>query len=179
MSRHAIEARERPYRAEHEAAIVARMDTGVRPSTLRALLKWYEQAVSDEMPDKLHSPGVWRDWGPQSVGGSALGSPRHSDAFRQYIEGSESATDQDGSYQTPVRAALWYLAEKSRRPLAARRLFRLAQCGFDWHRAADVLCLAHEDAEDLFTRGLERLWDAYCPSPPLSVRRDAVQEHAS
>ena len=176
MSRHALHLREQPHRAEHDAALITRMADGIRPTSLVALLGWYAKGLGSELPAELHEPGVWRDYGEAGVGGSALGSPKWSYAFRRYIEGSRRQTDTDGMYLYPVGAALAHLDKSC--PRVVTWLSILAMAGFDYRRAADFAHKAHDEAKAQTFGALTFLWEAVYPSPPLSMGR-SIQETAA
>lgn len=134
---------DRPYRMDYEASIRRKM---AQPKGLSALLAWYLAEWSREVPVRIHTQGVWRDYAAatedrHAEGGSLLGSPRLAEPFRRYIENSPFQLDQDGAYARPVHAAIARLAgygghagtwdELGDRPFMARFLFRLALAAGD------------------------------------------------
>ena len=143
------------------------MEQGRQPRTFGGLLAWYDRAIRAETPEKLHIMDPWHDsvspqeleQGVRPVGGSHLGTLAYSGAFRALLERSPSASDEDGYYFTPVRAALSRIAR--RRPLMAAFLFRLAQAGGDWKRIADDLGYPHEMVEIYGEASLRQLWREY------------------
>jgi hypothetical protein len=149
--------RDAPYALESLASTTRRAERGVMPRGFHRLLAWYMAAWSDETPDKLHNPGVWRDYGEHATGGSALGSPRYSDSFRRYMENTPHETDADGYYSRPIHAALARLGH--RKPFMARALFMLAQTGGDWQRVALQLRMVDEVAEVYLGAALAFLWE--------------------
>jgi len=157
-----------PYRRGHEASQEGRLSTGVRPKDLPGLLRWYEQACSDEMPDRDHVRGVWHDFvtpdearrGIKPVGGSQSGAPAYSEPFRKRIENTPSEVDQDGYYLRPIEAALSRIA-RAGQPLMSRHLQMLAWAGFDWRRRADLIGWAHEEYEVYIREALIHLWREY------------------
>ncbi|HKR50535.1 MAG TPA: hypothetical protein VJT72_13360, partial [Pseudonocardiaceae bacterium] len=108
--------RDAPYAVDNARSKRRKM---ARP---KDLLAWFLTGIREEMPDRLHTRGVWRDAkrrgdveGYDPVGGSHLGSPRVADPFRAWIEddpfGTEAAEyeghkDIHNHYRTPMRAAL-------------------------------------------------------------------------
>lgn len=153
-----------PYRREHEAATVRRMERGRMPRTLSGLLHWYTQALALELPDRTHKREVWRDsvstheleQGTQPTGGSHLGTPAWSGLFRAFIEGSESRTDEDGYYLFPVRSALCRLSR--RWPATASYLFRVGMSEGDWRTTATALGYSLEIMEVFTEEALRKLW---------------------
>ena len=145
-----------PYAREHERSMEARMGRGVQPKGLPALVAWFREVVAAEAPVALHKGGVWRDHGQDAEGGSHLGSPATSDAFRRFVEGVPWQTDPDGYYVLPFRAAL---SRMSRRwPMTARHLYRLALVDGDWRRHADNVAWQREEMELYVAEALRMLW---------------------
>ena len=132
------------------------MSRGRMPRTLEGLPAWYAERWDAEVPDRLHRPGVWRDYGEGASGGSALGSPALSDPFRRYLEDSPSATDADGWFVRPIHAALSRLAR--RLPLTAQNLFALAGAGMDWRAVAERGHWPEEMYAVFIEEALRRLW---------------------
>jgi hypothetical protein len=127
-------SRETPYWQDNATSKRRKM---ARP---KDLLAWYITAFREEVPDRLHTRGVWVGKPPRQgeeftsvhpktgevlsktddlVGGSHIGSPRMSDPFRAFLEddafGTEAAEyeghkDIHNHYRTPMRAALARLA---------------------------------------------------------------------
>lgn len=139
---------EAPYSHDNAASKRRKM---ARP---KDLLAWFLQGFREEMPDRLHTRGVWRDAKRRGdaeaydpVGGSALGSPRMADPFRAFIEddpfGTEAAEyeghkDVRNHYRTPMRAALARLAGRGETEpcyFMARALFGTAYNDGDWEAA--------------------------------------------
>ncbi len=150
-----------------------------RPRDFGAYLRWFLAAWAEELPDRLHSRGVWRDYGSHAVGGSTLGSPRLHDAFRSYIEGSPYQTDYDprldadernAVYVRPIHRALQCMtgtyvgpldSDVGPRPFMARFLFALACSGGDWSRISTAFGLPPQVAPIYAEKALERLWNEY------------------
>lgn len=126
------QALESPYRRDYEQSVASALDR--EPANLAAAIAWFRGVCAEELPVTLHRAGVWRDYGLHAEGGSALGSPALSDPFRRFLQDSPSATDQDGNYIKPLRAALSRMSRHH--PLTARHLFRLALVDGDWKRHA-------------------------------------------
>lgn len=148
-----------PYARDHERSLEDRMGRGVQPRGLDALVTWFRGVIASEAPVTLHRGGVWRDHGLDAEGGSHLGSPAISDAFRRFIEGVPWQTDPDGYYVMPFRSAL---SRMSRRwPMAARHLYRLALVDGDWRRHADNVAWQREEMEIYVAEALRMLWREY------------------
>ena len=197
------------YRPEHERSVRRKM---ARP---KDLLAWYLRAFRDEMPgqgtptDKLHTRGVWVGKPPRHgeefvsvhpktgevlsktedlIGGSQLGSPRMSDAFRAFVEddpfGTEAAEyeghkDIHNHYRTPMRAALARLAGRGHPtepyPFMARVLLRTAQRDGDWDGACASLGIIEPVRRPYIEAALHRLYDRFHEEPPVySVREDVA-----
>ncbi len=158
------------------------------PRGLRELLRWFLDAWAAEIPDRLHSAGVWRDWGPDSVGGSLLGSPRTHDAFRAYIEASPHQLDYDpridtdergAVYVRPVHAALARMVGRRSagplgpslgvRPFMARYLFALACAGGDWTAISARFGIPPQVAPIYTEAALWRFWSEYREEPETAV----------
>lgn len=115
-------------------------DANDRPRGLARLLRWYARQWEDEVPRKMHVPGVWVDYGPDAAGGSKLGTPRWCDPFRRYIENRDNETDHDRrvdvwrtgeAYIRPVHAAL--AAIHADKPMTAQWLYRLSLHQYSLH----------------------------------------------
>lgn len=152
-------ALETPYSNDHERSLEARMGKGVQPRNLDALVAWFRGVIDDETPVSLHKPGVWRDHGEHAEGGSHLGAPAISDAFRRFIEGVPWQTDPDGYYVLPFRSALSRISR--RWPMTARHLYRLALVDGDWRRHADNVAWQREEMELYIAQALRMLWREY------------------
>lgn len=154
------------------------------PRGLDGLLRWFLAAWAEEVPDRLHTTGVWRDWGVDSVGGSRLGTPRTHDGFRAYIEGSPYETDHDvrldpdergAVYVRPVHAALARMVGPNGGgpltpklgvwPFMGRFLFALACSGGDWRGTALRWGIPPQAAPLYAEKALERLWGRYEREP--------------
>lgn len=157
-----------PFAAEHERSLQGRASRGVMPKDINALLRWYAEAWQAEVPERLHVVEVWfgpqeRDrstgearWPTDAVGGSRLGTPKHADGFRRYLENYASEVDEDGYYLRPVHAALGRLGRRD--PWMARCLFALAQSGYRWRAVADSCHWVHEMFLVYIEEALRRLW---------------------
>lgn len=153
------QALETPYARDHERSLEARMGKGIAPKGLEALVTWFRSVISDEAPTDIHKAGVWRDHGEHAAGGSALGAPAISDAFRRFIEGVPWQTDPDGYYVLPFRSALSRISR--RWPMTARHLYRLALVDGDWRRHADNVAWQREEMELYIAEALRMLWREY------------------
>lgn len=158
-NRGALDARDRPYRGEHERSAEGRMERGRQPASLGQFLRWYSDGWDAEVPTSLHKAEVWRDHGIHAEGGSKLGSPAHSDPFRRYMENTDSECDEDGYFARPMHAALSRIGR--RYPLTARTLFAVAQSGYDWKGVGTRLGYADEMFHGYLLWSLALLWNEY------------------
>lgn len=178
--------RETPYSLEHARSQRRKM---ARP---KDLLLWFMQGFREEMPDRLHTRGVWRDAHRRGdaefydpVGGSHLGSPRMADPFRAFIEddpfGTEPAEYEGhkslaNHYRTPMRAAMARLAGRGQDtdtyPFMARALWRTAQRDGDWDSACASLGIIEPVRRPYIEAALHRLYDRYHEEPPNHTVRD-------
>ena len=172
--RGALEARERPYRAEAEERAEQRAQKGTMPKSLPSLLDWYARGWDEEVPERLHTVEVWNGrqqfrtievdgkrrvaavWPDALVGGSALGSHADTSLFRRYLEGYAGERDADGYYVRPMHAALARLATRDH--WMARNLFAVAQAGYDWKGVADRGGWVHGMYIVYIEEALRRLW---------------------
>jgi hypothetical protein len=172
------EARDRPYRAEHDRSL---RDKAHPPNGLPALLAWFLTGFREEVPDRLHQPDVWRDRRKRGepedyrpVGGSLLGSPRDAEPFRAFIEDDafaceraeyEGHEDRVPHYVWPMRAALARLAGRGRDdepfPFMARALYRTALRDGDWDGACASLGIIDPVRPLYIEAALHRLWSRY------------------
>ena len=106
-NRGALEQRESPYRGAHERTVAARWDR--HPQRLRDLVRELQEAREDELGrvGRLHASGV--EWEP-GAGGSALGTPRWTVAFRSYVTGPDTDTTEEGDWRWPLRSSLFRLS---------------------------------------------------------------------
>ena len=159
-----LAVRDEPHKDAHRDSMARGMERGKMPKTLPGLLNWYIVAIRAETPERLHTREPWhdrvstheREEGASEQGGSRLGTLAWAGSFRQLLEGSPSAIDEDGFYLTPIRSALSRLTRRS--PLMARYLFAVAQAEGDWQRVADDLGYPHELVEAFTDAALRRLW---------------------
>lgn len=173
----AREALDRPYAADHAASVASAMEGGKMPKSLPGLLRWYEMAWWEEIPDRLHKREVWADHpdrreqreGYKAVGGSLIGTHAYAESFRRYLENAASETDEDGYFTRPLHAAMAQMSREGR-PLMARALFAVAQAGFDWGVIADRGGWAREMFGDYLHRALTLLWRDVHSERGLSVR---------
>ena len=159
------------------------------------LLAWFLVGYRAEMPDRLHSRGVWRDAkrrgdleGYEPVGGSHLGAPRISDAFRAWVEDDPFATQPDeyeghksltNHYKTPMKAAIARLSGRgsdlSPYVFMARALYRTALRDGDWDGACASLGICEPVRRVYIETALHRLYDRFQEEPrTYSVREDAA-----
>lgn len=180
--------RDRPYRFEHERSKAKRM------APPKDLLGWFVRGFRDEVPDAIHSRGVWRDYKPlsddsdrQPVGGSLLGSPRHDDTFRRFIEDPAlyalEVAEYDGHkdtvahYKFPMRAAIAALNGRGKDtdpyPFMARTLYRTAAMDGDWDAACRSMGITEPVRRVYIETALHRLWERYETEPPSRLLRIA------
>lgn len=143
------------------------------PRGVAALVAWYAASYQEAIPPTLHRLEPWSDQptagerqaGVRPVGGSRLGSPAYSPAFRAWLEASPHARDAEGEFVWPFRSALARF--RGERPQLAALLDRLARCGFDWRALIEqpmylqqdvVMVLPAEPLEVLLEAALTRLW---------------------
>ncbi len=146
--------RQQPYKFEADR----RLNKLMAPP--KDLLGWFMDAYREEMPERIHSAGLWRDQvtagegahGVKAAGGSVLGTPQTDARFRLLTEGSpftletaeyEGHKDRSDHYTFPLRAALARLA--GREPVTGRwgfmaaALLTTARLDGDWERALSSL----------------------------------------
>ncbi len=152
------QALETPYQRESEASVERAMSRGIQPKGIDQLIRWFRECCHDEAPMTVHKNEIWRDWGHDGNGGSKLGTMAHSDPFRRFLDSVDhpSATDDDGRYRFPLRAALSRYTRTS--PLTARVLYQLALVDGDWRRWSDNCGYNHEVGEKYLLTALYELW---------------------
>lgn len=201
MGKRATAAREhleRPFATEHGASVRRAMEQRAVEPGFSALLAWFVDRFTEELPKNVHAAGVeWATPGrivrsngtgvTDPGGGNALGSPRFDGTFRRRtLEGAASDTEHPVSdsreeigeaYATPLHQTIAFLDR--RRPLIAGWLRALGRHGGDW-RAVGQLGLIIDDrgmripipdeyAEEI-TRGALRLcWRAFREEPVTRV----------
>jgi hypothetical protein len=168
---------EHPHAIPHEESLRRNLEKGREPRDLRGLLRWYQAEVEAEVPDRLHTRGVWRDWGQDAEGGSHLGTPTFSDPFRRFIEGNPfevAYATQGGTeeltphFARPMQAALAVVAGHDERSLYYQRaifLYRLAWSGFQYRAVCAYLGLPEWTWEWVTEQALRLLWDRYQVGP--------------
>jgi hypothetical protein len=143
------------------------------------LLAWFLKEYREEMPENIHSAGVWRDRGLHAVGGSLLGSPRTAEGFRRLTEASPFTTDvaeyeghkdRANHYAFPLRAALARLQgrESADKPwgFMAATLITTARCDGDWDRALSSLGVNPPAVRRAYLElALRQLYERYEPEP--------------
>jgi len=180
--------RDTPYAEDNARSKRAKM---ARP---KDLLGWYMTGFREEVPDRLHTRGVWRDAkrrgdieGYDPVGGSVMGSPRVADPFRAFIEddpyGTEAAEyeghkDIHNHYRTPMRAALQRLAGLGHPdepyPFMARALYRTALRDGDWDGACASLGIIKPVRWPYIHEALKTLYARYFEEPPKNYYQENV-----
>lgn len=126
------------------------------PRGLHALLAWFRERFTEEMPEDIHGAALWHDYvsrteakqGVQPQGGSLLGTPAWDDGFRRLMENSPKELEVssfDGSkaragdehYARPMRAAIANVSgADENRSKRTEYLLRVAASGFDWYGPA-------------------------------------------
>lgn len=134
------------------------------PKGIDALCAWLAEVSAEELPDRLHDRGVWRDHGAHAEGGSHLGSPVLHDDFRRFIEDSPSQLDEDGYFRTPYRAMLSRLRRNHSVP--AWHVSKLATLLADptsggWRRLGKQLLQHEQVAEIYLSEALRMAWIEY------------------
>lgn len=179
-------ATESPFQNGHARSVAGRIDRErVQPHGLAALLAWFREQWIAEMPEEIHSSGVWHD----RNGGSALGAPQWADEFRRFLLASPHELDgdfdewarggdPDAAYVRPLRSALARMAGRdpnSRRASTAQFLVKLACAGFDWRAVGDRLGYP-EDVTVVYAEwAIARLWRMYRPKPePRTIREEVA-----
>lgn len=186
--------RDTPYDRDNAASKARKM---ARP---RDLLAWFLVGFREEVPDRLHTRGVWRDRvssseanaGIEAVGGSLLGTPRTSDPFRAYIEDDPFGTEPSeyeghksvhNHYRTPMRAALARLSgrgpDTDPYPFMARVLFRTALRDGDWDSACASMGIIEPVRKPYIEAALHRLYERYHEEPPAPTMRARQEEEAA
>lgn len=171
------------YQYEHDRSVAQ------KAAPPRDLLAWFLREYREEMPDELHSSGVWRDrtntdeadHGIHAVGGSLLGSPRTAEGFRRLTEESPFTTevaeyeghkDTHNHYAFPLRAALARLGGRGKAtdeyPFMAYALLTTARLDGDWDRALSSLGVNPGAVRRFYIEiALRLLWNKYEPEPAL------------
>lgn len=138
---------ERTVDAQRQAHWRSKRDANDRqaPTQLEPLLAWFQREVELDLPEALHSAGIWfdrvspteRDEArrkkepiPLPVGGSLLATPAYDPAFQLRLEGSPNAKDESGDLLSPFRSAFGRLREERRH--TADLLEAIARADFDW-----------------------------------------------
>jgi hypothetical protein len=151
------------------------------------LLGWFLEAYRAEMPEKLHSAGLWRDQVSggerrndiEPVGGSLIGTPQADGRFRLLTEGSpfhtevaeyEGHKDPHNHYTFPLRAALARLAGREpnhgRYGFMAHALLTVARLDGDWDQALSSLGVNPEAVRRVYLEvALRTLYERYEPEP--------------
>lgn len=160
-------ALERPYQRESEQSIERAMR---RPQSLHDHVHELQVAHGQEVVARLHIGGV--EWEPGD-GGSALGTPRWSHAFRRYVTGNDCDTTQDGDWCWPLRSSVFRLSvsRSGTDQLAARFVWLLIHNRFHVREAWAQQCGPLADpaiadaAEAWAGEALRRWWRRYVELP--------------
>jgi hypothetical protein len=160
----------------------------------RDLMGWFLAEFRAEMPEEMHTGGVWRDrkrrgdrpeYAP--VGGSVLGAPRAYQPFEAFIEDSpyacefaeyEGHVDTVAHYVYPLRAAMASLAGRGKptddHPFLVRTLYRTALMDGDWSEACRSMGIIAPAARVYINVALYQLWRRYAVEPPARSLREGV-----
>lgn len=157
---------ESPHQREHDRSRDALLR---HPRTLRDHIRELRDAREAETVTRLHTGGVeWDD-----AGGSALGTPRWTVAFRSYITGPDCGTDLDGEWRWPLRSSLFRLSvsRSGEDRLAAAFVWLLMHHGYDVKEAWAHQCgpfadpLIADVAETWALAAMTRWWGRYVEQP--------------
>jgi hypothetical protein len=145
--------------------------TDEQPS-LSSLVRWFASEVGDAIPVRLHS----RDT-------DSGGVPEFHQAFVQWLDAPDGALDREGYIKFPLRYWISRMGDQGRAGKRARFCWLLAQCDFDWRRAAFLNKSAADDdaAHDYARATLLRLrglmYDADgTPHQPVISKRGQCAE---
>lgn len=166
--RGALEARERPFRDQHDRSLSTRFDR--HPTRLRDLVRELQEAREAETVTRLHIGGV--EWEPGD-GGSALGTPRWSAQFRAYVTGPDCDVTHEGEWRWPLRSSLFRLSisRSGTDRLAARFAWLLIHHRYNVREAWSAQCGVLADpaiadaAEAWAVVALTRWWHRYVEQP--------------
>jgi hypothetical protein len=168
-----------PYADAHRGSLDRGMRRGLPPRGLDSLLGWFRNRWNEELPVRLHVPGVWHD----KEAWSALGAPDDAPPWRRYLYGDARTTDHDDYYACPLRAALRRMwgtgSDTSTDAASARWLTIIAFEGFDCHNVGSRHGLDDGTMGLILTESLERLWTTYSPQPIPRASREAVDARAA
>lgn len=135
------------------------------PKNLRLLLHWLRRQMEYEYPDKLTDSEIGEG-----------GTPNLGRAFIAYLDGSPFATDVDGYYRWPLKAAIAFMAHGPRGnsgdPFMARFCYLVTRCDYDWSMAAARMGIKDEIAEVYATESLRRLWRYFTHFPAVHASRN-------
>jgi hypothetical protein len=163
-----------PYQTEHQRSQERRFDR--TPQRLPDYVREVRDAYQSETVTRLHQGGV--EWEPatpgdKDAGGSKLGTPRWSGAFRSYIAGPCCSVDRDsGGWVWPMRSAVYRMELGSRfDQMAARFVFLLMRNDYHvrnaWRELMGMMAdeYAMEGAEIVAAKALDRWWRFYVEEP--------------
>lgn len=156
-----------PYRDAHERSVGSRLD---RPHRLRDMVRELREAHEAETVTRLHRGGV--EW-EVNAGGSALGSPRWTGAFRGYVTGNDCDATDEGEWRWPLRSSLFRLSisRSGTDRLAAAFCWLLIHHRYSVREAWAAQCGVLADpaiadaAEAWASEALRRWWDRYVERP--------------
>ena len=120
------------------------------PRHLAALVRWFREAASDDIPARIHCRDI--DDG---------GAPQWHAAFRAWLTADPRATDREGHVRSPFRFWLWTMRKSGwSGRVRADFLHRLAIYDGDWLNA--VRSMPPEDLEvmlrDFVVESLRQHW---------------------
>lgn len=136
-----------PHAADHARSTRRMSDRiGGKPGTLRGLLRWATREYAGEPPVRLHRAAEDAGGGPALSGAAAAYLGFHQDAGANDWYKLAHALDADGSFRTPMRAAIERVGDSERRAFLRATLTNVlfpsdvaAQFSIPSWCAADVL----------------------------------------
>ena len=156
-----------PYAVQYERSV----ERATRhPQRLRDYVRELEDAFQDETVGRLHQTGV--EWEPGD-GGSKLGTPRWTAAFRAYVTGPACAETLEGDFRWPLRASIFRLSisRSGTDRLAAAFVFLMLRNRFHvreaWVQQCGILAdpAIADAAETWAAESLRRWWGYYVETP--------------
>lgn len=140
------------------------------PRHLAALVRWYMDAVGDDIPVRLHSRDTAED-----------GDPEWHPAFRAWLMAHPAAVDREGYVRSPLKFWLWLMTNEGRENrVMADFLYRLARLEGDWLAAARTITSLTDDGEVMArvfaVATLQKFWRRMQTEPRRHVREPQKSE---
>jgi hypothetical protein len=177
--------RESPYQQQNDRSKRVKMQPP------RDLLGWFMDWYYAETTGTPHRRGLWVDAKHRSdpaeyqpVGGSVLGSPATTDAFRVVTDGEafetvtpeyEGHRELTNVYKTPLRAALARVAGRGKAddpgPFMSIVLHRTFLRDGDWDGACASMGIVEPVRRVYIESALRRLYDRFHEEPPNRTLR--------